>query len=55
VLAGDIPVVVRKAIGALSAASAAVAFALSRTLGEPSEPVSSLEAALAGRAAHVGA
>jgi len=54
VLAGDaIPAVVRKAVGALSAGSAAMAFALSRALDEPSEPVSSPEATLTGHPAHV--
>jgi hypothetical protein len=56
VLAGAaIPAVARKAVAALSAGSAVTAFALSRTLDEPSEPVSSPEAALTGHPAHVGA
>jgi hypothetical protein len=48
---GSIPSSARKAVIALAAGSAITAFALSRTLDEPPEPVSAPEASLTGHPA----
>jgi peptide-methionine (R)-S-oxide reductase len=55
-LAGDaIPAVGRNGMAVLAGGSAVAAFALSRVLDEPSEPVHAPEATLTGHPAQVGA